>query len=275
MKRIKAPFSSLTVWAASLHLILSVGVIVARVSKVTVANPQAASLERAAKTDAVFSAATEAMGGWKALQEIQSIKAIADCVGPKGKYKTEVRSARGKRLMFRQSWVGRETFLAFVNGKRAWTKNERTGKVEPLDRNTAAAVRSHEFQMIAITLEERYRSPQVEGYENFAGARAIKVRMVDELGHPCHLFFDAASHLLAGMIIINPMGAASETVRVVFNRWTQVGRVKLPSMVTATDRSGDFILEFHDISLNDVEPNIFRVPEEILPSPNGWQGGFI
>lgn len=243
-------------WAASLHLMLAAlaGGVCAPV--VTASDSQTAS--------AVISAATEAMGGRRALEEIQSIEAVADCTGPRGKYKTEVRSARGDRLMFRQTWVGREAYLAYVNGKLAWTKNEETGKVAAMDKEAAAAVRSHEFQMIAIAILERYSNPQVEGYENFAGSRAIKVRMVDELGNPCHIFFDADSLLMAGMIMVNPMKGAGESVRVVFNRWSQVGKVKLPSKVTATDKTGDFVLDFQEITLNKVDPNIFSVPKEIL-----------
>ena len=258
-------FSGLMLSLSSVHLILTATAVAQIVtSPVKASSLQAASLEQTINADAVFSAAAQAMGGRKALQEIQSIRAMADCVGPRGKYKTELQSARGDRLMFRQSWVGRETFLAFVNGKRAWTKSEKTGQVAPLDRNSAAMIRSHEFQMLAIALRERYGNPQVEGYENFAGTRSIKVRMVDEIGNPCHVFFDADSHLMLGMLILNPTGEAGETVRVVFNRWRQVGRVKLPSMITATDKSGDFVFEFQEISLNDVDPTLFRVPKEIL-----------
>jgi hypothetical protein len=42
-----------------------------------------------------------------------------------------------------------------------------------------------------------------------------------------------------------------------------VGKVKLPSTVTATDKSGDFVLTFNEISLNRLDANIFKVPENI------------
>src|SRR3954469_1218270 len=67
----------------------------------------------------IFSAASRAMGGEEALKEIQSIEALADCVGPRSKYKTEIISARADRLFFRQTWQDREPFVAVVNGKYA------------------------------------------------------------------------------------------------------------------------------------------------------------
>ena len=256
-------FLCFTLSSALLQLIPLVVSAEVRISTSTALSLGAASLDQSAKTDDVFSAAIEAMGGRRALEEIKSIKADADCTGPKGAYKTELSSARGDRLMFRQTRVGRESFLVFVNGKRAWSKSEETGKIAPLDKKTVAAIRSHEFQMIAIATRERYSKPQLEGYEKFAGSRAIKVRMMDELGNPCHVFFDADSHLMAGMVIVNPMGEAGETVRIVFNRWSQIGKVKLPSTVTATDKTGDFVLNFHNITLNEVAPGVFSVPKEI------------
>jgi hypothetical protein len=44
--------------------------------------------------------------------------------------------------------------------------------------------------------------------------------------------------------------------------WT-VDRVKLPSRITATDRSGEFALDFHRITLNDVAGRLFEVPPAI------------
>jgi hypothetical protein len=131
-----------------------------------------------------------------------------------------------------------------------------------MDKNAREMVRGHEFQMIAISPANRYTNPVVEGYEDFAGARRLKIRARDGLGNTSYLFFDVTSHLMAGMIIANP-SAPDERVKVVFNAWKQVGKVKLPSTVTATDKSGDFVLTFNEINLNRLDANIFKVPEGI------------
>jgi len=124
-------------------------------------------------------------------------------------------------------------------------------------------LRGHEFQMMAIILPERFKSPVVEGEDDFAGKRCTKIRMIDELGTPCHVYFDINSHLLAGLIIADPRSDKGETVRIIFNEWKQIGKVKLPSKVTATDKSGDWILDFHDLKLNRVDEKIFEIPSNI------------
>jgi hypothetical protein len=210
---------------------------------------------------AVFAAAAEAMGGTEAIREIRSIRAIADCSSPMGDYITEVVSARGDRAIFRQIWAGSDPLLAFVSGKHAWSRNEQTGKITPLDATMTAIVRGHEFQMIALAPLERYRDARIEGYEEFAGGQAIRMLVRDGLGNPRHLFFGTDSRLMAGMIESKADGAGA--VRVVFNEWSRAGKLRLPSLVTVTDESGDFILRFHTITLNDADADAFEVPEQV------------
>jgi len=211
----------------------------------------------------IFFASLNAMGGEKELRKIQGITALADCVGPRGKYTTEIYSAHGDRLLFKQVSAEGEMFLGYVNGEHTWTKNEKSGHVSSLDKAYASMFRGHEFQLMAIILPERFKNPVVENEENFAGKRCHKIRMIDELGNPCQVYFDTNSHLLAGLIIADPRSDKGETVRVVFNEWKKVGKVMLPSKVTATDKSGDWVLDFHDLKLNEVDEKIFAVPPSI------------
>ena len=208
----------------------------------------------------IFSASINAMGGEKELRKIQSITALAKCVGPRGNYTTEIYSMRGDRLMFKQVSANGEVFLGYGNGDLAWTKDQTTTHVFAIDKNYASMLRGHEFQMMAIVLPERYKSPIVEGEEYFAGKRCVKIRMIDQLNSPCQVYFDTSSRLLAGLVIVDPR---PDTVRVVFNEWKQINKVMLPSKVTATDKSGDWVLNFHDIKLNRIDEKIFEIPPSI------------
>jgi thiol-disulfide isomerase/thioredoxin len=224
---------------------------------------QDAGGEKSLTVESVFAAARDAMGGEPALKQIERIKAVADCVGPRGKYSTEIISVRPDRLFFKQSWATRDPFIAFVNGQYAWLKNEKTGEVSRLDKTTVAGVRGHEFQMIAIAPLERFKEARVEGFEDFAGAPSVKIRVTDELGNPVYLFFNVKTRLMGGMTLADSRSASGEMVKVVFNEWKDVGRVRLPSKVTATDKAGDFVLNFREILLNQAEDNIFQVPSEL------------
>src|SRR5262245_5856474 len=55
--------------------------------------------------DSIFTEALRAMGGEAELRKIKSITALANCVGPRGKYTTEIQSARN-RLLFKQVSAG-------------------------------------------------------------------------------------------------------------------------------------------------------------------------
>lgn len=225
--------------------------------------PAISSLSPSQSFDEIFSASLSVMGGEKELRKIQRIMALANCTGPRGKYTTEIYSQRGNRLKFKQVWPDGGTFLAFVNGEHAWMEDQKSSQVSPLDSVSAAGIRAHEFQMIALVLPERYKHPVVEGEEDFAGERCIKIRMTDELGKPCAVFFKTRSSLLAGFINADPRSDKGETVRVVFNEWKKVGKVMLPSKVTATDKSGDWVLDFHDLKLNRIDEKIFEIPPSI------------
>jgi thiol-disulfide isomerase/thioredoxin len=211
----------------------------------------------------VFSAARDAMGGESVLSQIRDIRAVADCSGPREPYTTEIISVRPDRLFFKQTYPTREPFVAFVNGQYSWLKNEKTGEVSRAEKEVTAAVRGHEFQMIAIAPQERYRGAAVVGFEDFAGAPSVKVRVTDELGKPLYLFFNLSTRLMSGMLMEDTRSQTGETVRVVFNEWKTVGGARLPSKVTATDRAGDFVLNFREMLLNQAEAQIFQVPREI------------
>jgi ketosteroid isomerase-like protein len=183
---------------------------------------------------------------------------------PNGKaYTTDVRSARGGRLVFEQRHEDGRVFTGSTNGGYVWTRDAATGRVEPGGAQLASMVRGHEFQMMPIDLRERYTNLSVDGTEAFAGHPCIRVRMTDDLGNPGHLYFSEETKLFSGMVLQDPREAGA-TVRVVADAWRQVGAVRLPATVTATDRAGDFVLDFTEIRLNDVDETVFNVPDRIV-----------
>ncbi|HEX8922726.1 MAG TPA: hypothetical protein VF766_14720, partial [Pyrinomonadaceae bacterium] len=174
----------------------------------------------------------KAIGGRSELARIRSIHAFADCLGPKGKYTTEIYSATNSRLLFKQVRQGGKSFVGQTNGNVFWTKDEASNEFSIADKPSAFIWRSHEFQWLMTAFMERFREPSFAGRENFAGKDALKLSMKDELGNQTSVFFDSESGLLLGFISPNPLGEQTETVRVVINEWKAIGKVKLPSKVT-------------------------------------------
>lgn len=216
----------------------------------------------AQQADAVAEKSLKAIGSAKDISNIRSVRAVADCTGPNGDYTTEIYSAGNGRLIFRQVRAG-NVYKGTTNGPVFWTTDEKTVDHSLADKRAAFAWRSHDYQRLAIEVSEWFRDISFESEENFAGKTAFKLRAKDELGHPAFLFFDKDSRLMLGFVIQNPFSEKLEMIRNVFNEWKQVGKIKLPSKITVTDKQGDFVLNFRDISLNKVDERMFVVPQRV------------
>jgi hypothetical protein len=204
-----------------------------------------------------------AIGGRKEIAKVRSLRAIAECRGPNGSYTTEIYSATNSRLIFRQVSASGNIYLGQTNGPVFWTKDEKSGDFSLADNRAASVWRGHDFQFLAMEVATRFRDFAFAGEENFDGKRALKLNAADELGNPASVFFDKDTKLMRGFSVQNPFSAEAETIRVVFNEWKQIGRIKLPSKVTATDKKGDFVLNFREIVLNKPDEKIFAVPLKV------------
>jgi hypothetical protein len=218
-----------------------------------------------AQTDAagIVENSRAALGGQKEIARVRNLQAIADCAGPNGNYTTEIYAAKNSRLIFKQVLANGSIYRGQTNGPIFWTKDEKSGDLSLADARAAFVWRSHDFQFLAMEIAERFRDFKPAGEENFAGRAALKLNATDELGHPASVFFDRETRLLLGLTIRNPFDAG-ETIRTVFNEWQQIGRLKLPSKVTATDKKGDFVLSFREIVLNRTDEKIFAVPPPVV-----------
>ncbi|MCP3978140.1 MAG: hypothetical protein GY716_02255 [bacterium] len=190
----------------------------------------------------------EAMGGSETLDRVRTIRSVADCVSPRGPYTTELRSTRPDRLEFIQEMDGGGRFHSIVDGDRAWSVGE-DGTESDLAPAARSMVQGHDFQLMPIVFAERYAVGEVTGIEEFAGSACRRLTYTDDLGEPAEAFFHADTHLLAGWRIANPMRPGEQvTMRAL--EWRDVGGVRLPSKIMATDGSGDFVLSFDEIEVN-------------------------
>lgn len=212
---------------------------------------------------AVVESSLNAMGNEFERAKIRSLYAIADCVGPRGPYTTEIRSALKGRLIFKQIRAG-NVYQGTANGTIYWTSNANTGDFALADQRAAFAWRSHDFQMMALDLAARFRELSLAGYEPFAGRDATKLKTVDELGHPAELYFDRTTKLMLGFVIQDPFSEQPRFIRNVINEWKTVGKIRLPSKLTVTDHQGDFVLNFREITINKVDEKVFAVPLQVI-----------
>lgn len=220
--------------------------------------PTAAQERTAASLDQVLDAASRAVGSDKDLGAIRSIYAVAACVGPKGKYTTSISSFRNGRTRFEQTFEYRKPTSVFINGDIVWEKNPDTGEFLVSTPAYRMVSRMHEYQKMAIDPRAFFKDLEIIGDEEFNGRPSIKVAAKNELDMPVFLFFDRSNGRLNGYKLMVP--GSTETIINTFNEWKPVGKVMLPSAVTAIDSAGRWTLSFHTIKLNSADPKPLEVP---------------
>lgn len=202
------------------------------------------------------------IGSTKEIAKVRNLRAFADCTGPNGNYATEIYSATGGRLIFSQTNAKGAVYTGQTNGRTFWTKDEKNKDFSLSDDRTASIWRGHDFQFLAMEIGERFKNFTFAGEENFVEKSALKLNATDEIGNTANIFFDKETRRLLGFIIQNPFDK-NETIRVHFNEWRPIGKLKLPFKITATDKQGDFVLNFTEIVLNKTDERIFAIPAKV------------
>ncbi len=212
--------------------------------------------------DEIFSAAIQAVGGEKELRKIKSLEASAICVGPKGEYTTEIVSFRSDKTLFRQTFTYREKDTnIFINNNTAWEKLTKTDDFSIVSPFQKLVVQLHEYQKMTFDFQTMFSGFELVGEEDFNAKSSVKVSAKNALGGTIYLYFDKETKLLTGYVL--PVPGSSESVKNVFHEWKTVGKLKLPSKITATDSSGDWVLNFEKITVNRTDEKILDVPPRV------------
>ena len=210
---------------------------------------------------ALYQQSLAAMGGAAALDTIQSIRARAHCLSPTGTYVTEVRSTRDGSVWFQQSYPDGDLFTAIVRDDEAWAW-EGDDPPDPMEPRMVSVVRGHEFQMMAITLTDRFDLGAVTEHAEFGGSYCHQIELTDGQGRSALAYYHEYSGLLAGLLIPKPLGAPGEMITIRYIAWRAVDGLRLPYKIVASDGTGDFVLSFREISINTVDETIFEPPHD-------------
>jgi hypothetical protein len=209
--------------------------------------------------DNLFESSRAALGTPQAIAAIESISAFANCTSPHGEYTTEIHSARGGRVRFKQTWANRNPIQVIINSDGAWATDIVTGESDPIDAPSVSMVREHEFQMLPLTLAERYHDAQPAQEIEWNNVSCFQIQARDDMHLPCAHFFRRDDHRWLGMELTNTRHVGN-TIRVVVQEWRTVENVLLPSRVSAIDANGEYILDFNDIRLNQASAALFKEP---------------
>lgn len=202
--------------------------------------------------------AAAAIGGWRALARVESVRGLASVDSPRGPRALELRSARGGRFVMRQLRDGKPTFEAFVGPGVA-----ATGDGAALARPDLALVLGHDFFGIALDPRAVFTGLSGPAPGSLAGGRTVVLEGRDVVGGAARLHFDARSSRLAGFEVRHPR-KPGVTVVVTMDAWAEVAGVSLPSIVTARDDQGPWVVRFARVTANDLSARDFDPP----PAPS-------
>lgn len=213
-----------------------------------------------------------AVGGEAAIRNVQSMSASGQIYLPgseeSGQFSWAV--ADGGRCVFDMTFpnLGHSTFGS--DGTIGWeslTLGD-TEVVQELDLSTidTRRRRSNWFEL-ALTLPARARTFDTIGLSTFDGIGAFEIRMVDDANRVHHVFFDASTHLLLGVRLIErgPLGPADVTIR--FGDWKPVESLQLFHSVSIDHADVRLRLHFEHVSLQDVPQDRFTPPSTLNLTP--------
>ena len=214
--------------------------------------------------EAIFTASIESIGGQQAAAHIKSISGIADCTSPYGPNVTELHSARNDRLVFKKIRPEQPEFTAFINGPYAWGFDPETNQPDHFEPQSAAMVLGHDFLILPFIWAQRYKNFNIVGTATFANTDCLKIQAENKWGESFDLFFASDTQRFAGFARTNPEQDENASLQVVYKEWKTINDLKLPSLIVITDKAGEYIYNFRELSINTIDENIFTVPDTIM-----------
>ncbi|MDP7069825.1 MAG: hypothetical protein QF561_00575 [Phycisphaerales bacterium] len=211
-----------------------------------------------------------AVGGETEIRRIDALSARGRIVLPRsdrsGTFSWKV--ADGNRCRFDMAFpqLGQRSFGS--DGAVGWERVELDGAVHENELEVAEVERRRRHANwfeLALTLPARATEFKTMGRVSFDSVPAFEVRMLDPNERVHHLFFDADSHLLLGVRLIEkgPLGPADVTIR--FSEWKPVGPLQLFHLVSIDHADLHLQLEFESVSLDAIPASDFA-PPELMPT---------
>jgi hypothetical protein len=194
-----------------------------------------------------------ALGGARAIDQLESLSVMANCAGPGGHFKTWVESLRPGSVHFRQS-DGIDSIAVWSTPDSTWLGNG--DRYAAGDARVRAFVRGHEFHLEILEVETRFTDHAVAGKDTVEGHVCTRVTMKDEFGDPAVLLIDDSNDL-PRMLELNPPGAEGP-VRAIFDDWKRLdGLMYFFSIRMTEGPERSFLYRYQEIVPDGVDPSVF------------------
>ncbi|HXN75227.1 MAG TPA: hypothetical protein VN876_01255, partial [Gemmatimonadaceae bacterium] len=190
---------------------------------------------------------------------------VAECEGPRGRYRTTVRSARDGRVMFAQDFPARPSYRAMFGPEGDWEYDLDRAKYMPASPFARAVAQGHEVHMLALAPETRFGAPIGVRATTFRGTPAFAVSFRDILGGMVTAYYSRRDYLPLGFMFPDHKDPGSPGISLVLNGWQRRGAIRLVSRAVFWQGRDAYRFRFTRIRLNVVPDSAFVPPR----SPTG------
>ncbi len=188
----------------------------------------------------------------------QTLRTIAECVGPQGRFQTEIRSSASGAVTMIQRFPDGPPFIAGVNADGAWMLDG--DETAAADSTMAAVILTHQFHLMALRLDDVFEIQSVTGRETFQGHDCWRVEMrFDNLSAAA--FIDANDHRLRGVRMDRPGGAPGDPIEWTYTDWTTLQGNRLPAGVRILDNQDIYTYRFTRIAFDTLDPGEVGQPD--------------
>ena len=189
------------------------------------------------------------------IDDISSIYAYADCVGPNRPFKTLVLSSKTDGRMEQSHSDGH--YIMKHGDNLSWSNDLKSNTSEDsLDAVTTAFIKGHELHWISIWPEDRYSRPSYEGITEFADQDAFRVLFYDEAKRPVNFYYSFEDYRPLGFDI-SPSGFDFK-VNIYFRDWETIDNRLVFKKATFDQEGALFEYDFKDITFNGLKDSDFE-----------------
>jgi hypothetical protein len=187
-----------------------------------------------------------------------SLRTVAICTGPKGRFTTEVHSAADGRVMMRQDFPNRAWFWVYVEGDTGTMLVSGGDQPAPADAKWRTLAYAQEFHFAALAPETRHEIARVEPEARFAGEQAVALLWIDELGGENRSYYRRSDALPLGLEFTNHQGGPP-LVTVRFSDWRASDGPRLFREADVVNGGNEFHFSFTSIEVNPPLESLFNI----------------
>lgn len=188
----------------------------------------------------------------------QTLQTIAECVGPQGRFQTEVRSSASGAATMIQRFPDGPPFVAGVNAGGAWMADGDDSAAA--DAVMAAVIVTHQFHLMALRLDDVFGIQSIAGRETFQGHDCWRIEMrLDNLSAAA--FIDAADHRLRGIRMDRPGDETGDPIEWTYTDWTTLQGNRLPTGVRILDNQDVYTYRFTRIAFDSLDASAIGEPD--------------